>query len=309
MGKNDVIRKQCWYHKEGHTDDGEDEEEFLWWTTKQPMSFAPPTLPGSSRAHPSSPSPLSIRLCSSSWCPESEGMDPTKQNADRYAFEVPRKNHTRGFSCDWSYKVLIVSSDRGRIEALFRWRALISALPVLASMELPLLASETIPLCMLAKMHSIGALQPCIATFLRCWFCCRLGHRVVSPYSHSDCSAACHCSRSVCRCLCTIPLHWCFVCSQTSIAYSGLFHPVCISLDEGNGKSPMFFCTDSMHYDTADIKALDGQASDFIVEDAEKIRIPLLFQKTKITVDLVKGAEKNAGGPRQNPLGSEAYCF
>lgn len=55
-----------------------------------------------------------------------------------------------------------------------------------------------------------------------------------------------------------------------------------------------------MHYDTADIKALDRQASDFIVEDAEKIRIPLLFQKTKITVDLVKGAEKNAGGPRQN---------
>lgn len=32
--------------------------------------------------------------------------------------------------------------------------------------------------------------------------------RVVSPYSHSDCSAACRCSRSMCRCLCTIPLHW-----------------------------------------------------------------------------------------------------
>ena len=88
------------------------------------------------------------------------------------------------------------------------------------------------------------------------------------------------------------------------IVYSALFHPACISLDEGNDNSPMHWIlpTDSMHYDTTDIEALDRQASDFIVEDAEKIRIPLLFQKTKITVDLVKSAEKNACGQRQNVL-------
>ena len=85
------------------------------------------------------------------------------------------------------------------------------------------------------------------------------------------------------------------------IVYSALFHPACISLDEGNDNLPMHWIlrTDSMHYDTTDIEALDRQASDFIVEDAEKIRIPLLFKKTKITVDLVKSAEKNACGQRQ----------